>query len=121
MKKLGWVWLVFVLAQFLVIYLAAHQGFLRSIQVPMATVCLVDCSSWFIVLRLLNLKDASTFIIAYLGFVVLQLLVWVGYLAIILFLDPVQRQANTVFFLFNALVFIGLQTYSLFILRNKSV
>jgi hypothetical protein len=121
MRKFGWVWPSFALAQFIVIYLATKQGFINTVQLPLVTVCLLGFSSWFIVLRLSNLKDANTFTVAYLGLVVLQLLVWVSYLAIILFYDPVQRKPNTVIFLFNALIFIALQTYSLFSLRNKSV
>lgn len=78
------------------------------------TTVLLAISTWMIVKRLIKIQSPSSFATAYLGSLVVQLLVWVGYAGTVFYLDRSGANANAVYFLVNCLTFIALEVFFLF-------
>ncbi|MCZ8354140.1 MAG: hypothetical protein O9340_05365 [Cyclobacteriaceae bacterium] len=114
-------WLVLLVAEVVVLIFCKQMGFIQTLLYPIFTAFLLAFSTFFAFQKLRDVKDVHAFTIAYLGTIVLQMLAWIGYLATILFLDELSRKENTIVFLINTLIFIGLQTVSLFLERGKRV
>jgi hypothetical protein len=112
-------WLIFCVAETIVLFISHKFGVIQTLVYPVFTSLLLAISTFFAFQKLKTVKDVHSFTIAYLGTIVLQMLAWVGYLATILFLDILSRKENTLIFLINVLIFIGLQTISLLKERGK--
>lgn len=78
------------------------------------TTLLLALSTWMIVKKLIKIQSPTTFATAYLGSLVVQLLVWVGYAGMVFYLDRSGANANAVYFLVNCLIFIALEVFFLF-------
>jgi hypothetical protein len=78
------------------------------------TTLLLAISTWVIVKRLVKIQSPATFTQAYLGSLVVQLLVWVGYAGTVFYLDRSGANANAVHFLINCLIFILLEVIYLY-------
>lgn len=95
------------------VYVLASQG----IQTPsyyIETTLLLGLSVWVAFKKLIVIQSPSTFAQAYLTSVVLQLLGWLSYLGVVLYLDKSGAKANAVYFLVNSLIFIGLEVVFLY-------
>lgn len=100
------------------VYLLAQKGLLAPPSYYLETTLLFAISTWIIFKKLITIKSPSTFAQAYLGSIVLQLLVWVSYLGVVLYLDHSGANANAVYFLINCLIFIALEVTFLFIRKQ---
>jgi hypothetical protein len=78
------------------------------------TTFLLAVSTWIVVKRLIKIPTPSLFAQAYLGSLVGQLLLWIGYAGTVFFLDRPGAHVNAVYFLLNCLIFIALQVGFLF-------
>ncbi len=114
-------WLAISVAEVMVLFFCQQNGVIQTLPYPVFTILLLALSTFLAFQKLKGIKDVHAFTIAYLGAIVLQMLAWIGYLATILFLDESARKENTLIFLINTLIFIGLQTFSLFRERGKLV
>jgi len=114
-------WLSVFIGEAIVLFFFQQMGITQTLLYPTFTAFLLAFSTFFAFQKLKDVKDVHAFTIAYLGTIVLQMLAWIGYLATILFLDELARKENTIVFLINTLIFIGLQTISLFLERGKRV
>ncbi|NBP70129.1 MAG: hypothetical protein EBU52_15460 [Cytophagia bacterium] len=83
------------------------------------TTLLLGISVWVSVRKLLVIQTPSTFTTVYLVSIVLQLLVWLGYVAFVFYSDQEGIKANAVYFLINCLIFITLQVLFLFSKKGK--
>jgi hypothetical protein len=83
------------------------------------TTLLLGISVWVSVRKLLEIQSPSTFATVYLVSIVMQLLVWLGYVAFVFYSDQQGIKANAVYFLINCLIFISLQVLFLFIKRGR--
>lgn len=83
------------------------------------TTLLLSISIWVSVRKLLAIQSAETFTTIYLVSIILQLLVWLGYLAFVFNSDQEGIKANAVYFLINCLIFITLQVLFLFLKRGR--
>jgi hypothetical protein len=100
------------------VYLLALKGILTSPSYYLETTLLFAISTWITFKKLIAIESPGTFTQAYLGSIVLQLLVWVGYLGVVLYLDRSGANANAVYFLINCLVFIALEVSFLFLRKQ---
>jgi hypothetical protein len=83
------------------------------------TTLLLAISVWVSVRKLLVIQTPSTFTTVYLVSIVMQLLVWLGYVAFVFYSDQEGIKANAVYFLINCLIFITLQVLFLFLKRGR--
>lgn len=75
---------------------------------------LLSLSTWVVYRKLSSIESASTFTVAYLASIVLQLLVWLSCLGVMVYFDRSGANANAVYFLINCLIFIGLEVIFLY-------
>jgi hypothetical protein len=83
------------------------------------TTVLMAISTWVAVKKLYVIQSPSTFTQAYLLSIVIKLVTWLGYLAVVFYLDREGAPANAVFFLINGLIMIGLEVFWLLTKRPK--
>lgn len=83
------------------------------------TTLLLGLTTWVVFKRIHSIVSPETFATAYLASIVLQLLLWLGYLATIFYLDKSGIIPNTIHFLANCLIFISLEVGFLFITRRQ--
>lgn len=100
------------------VYLLASQGYFPVPSYYLETTLIFVLSTWVIFKKLVKIESPNTFAQAYLGSIVLQLLVWISYLGVVLYLDRSGANANTVYFLINCLIFIALEVSFLFFRRQ---
>ena len=100
-------------------YFLAQKGLFTTPSYYLETTLLFAISTWITFKKLIAIESPSTFAQAYLGSIVVQLLVWVSYLGVVLYLDRSGANANAVYFLINCLIFIALEVTFLF-LRKQS-
>lgn len=101
------------------VYLLDQRGLLISPSYYLETTLLFAISTWITFKKLIAIESHTTFAQAYLASIVVQLLVWVSYLGVVLYLDRSGANANAVYFLINCLIFIALEVTFLF-LRKQS-
>lgn len=83
------------------------------------TTLLLAISIWVSVRKLMVIQSPETFTTIYLVSIILQLLVWLGYLAFVFYADQHGIKANAVYFLINCLIFIAIQVLYLFLKRGR--
>lgn len=96
------------------VFLLASQGYLSAPSYYLETTLLFAISAWVTFKKLVKIESPSTFAQAYLGSIVIQLLAWLSYLSVVLYLDRSGANANAVYFLVNCLIFIALEVSFLF-------
>ena len=96
------------------VYLFAERGYFPEPSYYLETTLLFSISAWVTFKKLVKIQSPSTFTQAYLGSIVIQLLVWISYLGVVLYMDRLGANANAVYFLVNCLVFIALEVSFLF-------
>lgn len=102
-----------------VVYLLARQGYLVAPSYYLETTLLFAISAWVTFKKLVKIQSPSTFTQAYLGSIVIQLLAWISYLGLVLYLDRPGANANAVYFLINCLIFITLEVSFLFFRKQQ--
>lgn len=80
---------------------------------------LLSVSIWVSVRKLQAIPSPETFTTIYLVSIILQLLVWLGFLVVAFYTDREGIKANAVYFLINCLIFITLQVLFLFQKRGR--
>lgn len=96
------------------VYLLAAQGYFPAPSYYLETTILFTISAWVTFKKLVKIESPSTFTVAYLGSIVIQLLAWISYLGVVLYFDRSGANANAVYFLINCLIFITLEVSFLF-------
>lgn len=100
-------------------YLLTQKGLFTTPSYYLETTLLFAISTWITFKKLVAIESHSTFAQAYLASIVVQLLVWVSYLGVVLYLDRQGANANAVYFLVNCLIFIALEVTFLFIRKHS--
>jgi len=101
------------------VFLLARQGYVPVPSFYLETTLLFTISAWVTYKKLVKIESPSTFTQAYLGSIVIQLLAWISYLGVVLYLDRSGANANAVYFLINCLIFITLEVSFLFFRKQS--
>ena len=101
------------------VYLLASQGYLPAPSYYLETTLLFSISAWVTFKKLVEIQSPSIFTQAYLGSIVIQLLAWISYLGVVLYMDRPGAKSNAVYFLINCLIFITLEVSFLFFRKQS--
>jgi hypothetical protein len=118
MFRFTWILVAIASLILLVIALSSRLG-ATSPSYFVEILVLLVISTWVSVKKLVRIQSPSTFIQAYLASIVVKLIVWIGCLAVIFYLDRKGAAANALYFMINSLIMIGLEVYFLFTERAK--
>jgi hypothetical protein len=83
------------------------------------TTIFIAITTFVIYRRLAVIKAPDEFVQAYLLSISMQLMLLLGFIGVVLYIDTPGAAANAVYFLINCLVFIGLEVTFLFLERRK--
>lgn len=95
-------------------YYLGKKGHITVPSYYLETTVLFTISAWVTFKKLARIDSPSTFVQAYLGSIVIQLLIWIGYLGFVMYFDRIGAKANAIYFLLNCLIFIALEVSFLF-------